>query len=352
MTVTTEFVTLASPLLLDSGRKLADVTIAYESYGDPSSEVVLVCHALSGDAHAAGVTAGVQGAGETDVQGLGWWDAAIGSGRALDTDRWRVICTNLVGGCRGSTGPASTDPATGSPYGSTFPELTVADLVRAQRQFLDALGLDRIRAAVGASLGGMQAVQLALDCPDVVDGVIAIASTARLDAQGVALNAIARKAITSDPDFQGGDYYGSGRAPRAGLELARQIGHVTYLSKEALGAKAGTDRLRVEDYLEHQGAKFADRFDANTYLRFSRALTRFELSDDQLARIEAPVLVVSFSSDWLYPPEDSARLASALPHASHVELDTAHGHDSFLLDVDLQAPHVRAFLDRLSEEQR
>ena len=351
MSVTTRFVTLASPLLLDCGRKLADVTVAYERYGDASNEVVLICHALSGDAHAAGVTAGLQGAGETEVQGLGWWDAAIGPGRALDTDRWQVICTNLVGGCRGSTGPASIDPATGQPYGSAFPELTVADLVRAQRQFLDALGIARVRAVVGASLGGMQALQFALDYPDVVGGVIAIASTAALGAQGVALSAIARKAITSDPHFHGGDYYGSGGAPRRGLELARQIGHVTYLSKEALRSKAGSDRLRVEDYLEHQGAKFVDRFDANTYLVFSRALTRFELTDDQLAAIERPVLLVSFASDWLYPPRDSERLASALPHARHVELDSPHGHDAFLLDVELQAPHVRAFLDQLSEEQ-
>jgi homoserine O-acetyltransferase len=350
MSVTTKFVTLASPLLLDSGQKLSGVTIAYESYGDDAREVVLVCHALSGDAHAAGVTLGRQAAGETDVQGLGWWDAAIGPGRALDTDRWRVICTNLVGGCRGSTGPGSIDPATGRPYGSTFPELTVADLVRAQRQLLEALGIGRVRAVVGASLGGMQALQFALDYPEIVGGVIAIASTARLDAQGVALNAIARKAITSDPGFQGGDFYGTGRAPRSGLGLARQIGHVTYLSKEALGAKAAADRLRVEDYLEHQGTKFVDRFDANTYLTFSMALTRFELQDDQLASIAAPVLLLSFASDWLYPPADSDRLASALPHARHVELDSPHGHDAFLLDVDLQAPHIRGFLEHLSEE--
>jgi homoserine O-acetyltransferase len=346
---TTRLVTLPAPLLFDSGHKLDDVTIAYESYGDPSNDVVLVCHALSGDAHAAGVTAGTTGAGETGVQGLGWWDAAIGPGRALDTDRWRIICTNLVGGCRGSTGPSSIDPATGAPYGSTFPEVTVADLVRAQRQFLDVLGVERIRAAVGASLGGMQALQLALDYPELVDRVIAIAATAGLDAQGVALNAIARKAITSDPDFHGGDYYAAGRAPRAGLALARQIGHVTYLSKQALRAKSGADRLGVEGYLEHQGAKFVDRFDANTYLRFSRALTRFELTEDQLARISAPVLLVSFSSDWLYPPADSARLAAGLPDARHVALDTPHGHDAFLLDVDLQAPHLRAFLGESSE---
>jgi homoserine O-acetyltransferase len=351
MSVDTKSVTLASPLLLDSGRKLSEVTIAYESYGDASNEVVLICHALSGDAHAAGVATGVPGAGETDVQGLGWWDAAIGPGRALDTDRWRVICTNLVGGCRGSTGPASVDPATGRPYGSRFPELTVADLVRAQRLFLEALGIDRVLAVVGASLGGMQALQFALDHPDVVRGVIAIASTARLDTQGVALSAIARRAITSDPDFQGGDYYASGRAPRTGLELARQIGHVTYLSKEALRAKAPHDRLRIEDYLAHQGAKFVDRFDANSYLTFSKALTRFELTDDQLAAIAAPALLLSFSSDWLYPPADSARLAAALPDARHVELDSPHGHDAFLLDVDLQAPHIRDFLHRLSEER-
>lgn len=352
MSVGTQLVDLPTSLPLDCGRELSDVKIAYESYGDPSAPAVLVCHALTGDAHAAGVTPGIASASELSRDGLGWWDAMIGPGRAFDTDRFCVLCTNLIGGCRGSTGPSSLDPSTGQPYGSTFPELTVADLVRAQRSFLEVIGVDSLLAVTGASLGGMQALQFALDFPDVVRSVVAIASTAHLGAQGIALNAIARIAITSDPDWQSGDYYGTGRSPRGGLGLARRIGHLTYLSKEALRDKAPDDRLGVERYLDHQAERFVDRFDANSYLLFSRALTRFELTRAQLRAICAPVLLVSFSSDWIYPPSDSAELADSLPLAEHVVLETTYGHDAFLLDADLQAPTVRRFLARIEREAR
>lgn len=351
MIVETRFVDVPEPVPLDCGRELRDVRIAYESYGDDESPVVLVCHALSGDAHAAGVTPGVPSAGEVEMQAIGWWDAMIGPGRAFDTDRWRVLCTNLIGGCRGSTGPASIDPDTGRAYGSRFPELTVADLVRAQRAFLSELEIDSLVTVTGASLGGMQALQLAIDYPELVRSVVAIAATAHLDAQGVALNAIARKAITADPDWQGGDYYSTGREPREGLALARRIGHVTYLSKEALRGKSRDGRLGVESYLDYQAQKFVDRFDANTYLLLSRALTRFELTPAQLASISAPVLLISFTSDWIYPPADSEALAAALPRAEHVRLDTAYGHDSFLLEADLQAPPIRSFLERVQEKE-
>jgi homoserine O-acetyltransferase len=346
------FVELGEPLALDAGGELRDVRIAWESYGDDDAPVVLVCHALSGDAHAAGVSPGEPTAGELEQAGLGWWDAMIGPGRAFDTDRFRVVCTNLVGGCRGSTGPSSTDPETGRPYGSRFPQLTVADLVRAQRLFLREIGVDSLLAVTGASLGGMQALQFALDYPDFVRSVVAIAATAGLSAQGVALNAIARRAIESDPDWQGGDYYGTGRSPRTGLALARRIGHVTYLSRDALAAKSRNGRLGVEEYLDYQAEKFVERFDANTYLLFSRALTRFELSDAQLARITQPVLLISFTSDWIYPPADSDHLARTLPEADHVVVDTGYGHDAFLLEADAQAAPIRPFLAGVADAVR
>jgi homoserine O-acetyltransferase len=359
MTVETQYVDLPGPLTLDSGRDLHGVRIAYETYGELNEardNVVLVCHALSGDAHAAGVTPGVPGAGELETPGVGWWDSMIGPGRAFDTDHWHVVCTNLLGGCRGSTGPSSIDPGTGTPYGSRFPPLTVADLVRAQRAFLAELGIESLRCVTGASLGGMQALQFAVDHPELVRGVVAIASTARLDTQGVALNSVARSAITSDPDWAGGDYYGTGRAPSAGLAIARQIGHITYLSKHSLRAKFPGDRFDVESYLAYQGEKFVGRFDANTYLLLSRALTRFDLPPERFADARARFLLLSFTSDWIYPPCDSDALAEALRAAGreveHVTLETTYGHDSFLLEDELQAPHIRRFLERIDEEAR
>jgi homoserine O-acetyltransferase/O-succinyltransferase len=359
MIVETQYLDLPQPLPLDCGRELRGVRIAYETYGalnDRRNNVILVCHALSGDAHAAGITPGALSAGEVEGRDLGWWDSMIGPGRAFDTDRWHVICTNLLGGCRGSTGPSSIDPTTGRPYGSAFPPLTVADLVRAQRALLAELGIESLACVTGASLGGMQALEFAVDYPELVRGVVAIASTARLDAQGVALNSVARNAITSDPDFAGGDYYGTGRTPDAGLAVARQIGHITYLSKHSLKAKFPGDRFAVESYLAYQGEKFVHRFDANTYLLLSRALTRFDLQLDRFLDARARFLLLSFTSDWIYPPACSDELAEALSAAGreveHVTLETTYGHDSFLLEDELQAPHIRRFLDRFDEEVR
>jgi homoserine O-acetyltransferase/O-succinyltransferase len=359
VTVETQFVDLPDPVRLDCGRELRDVRIAYETYGELTEardNVILVCHALSGDAHAAGITPDVPSAGETETRGVGWWDAMIGPGRAFDTDRWHVICTNLLGGCRGTTGPSSIDPDTGRPYGSAFPPLTVADLVRTQQVFLAQLGISSLLCVTGASLGGMQALQFAVDYPELVRSVVAIASTAHLDTQGVALNSVARNAITSDPDWLGGDYYGTGREPRSGLALARQIGHITYLSKFSLRAKFPGDRFAVESYLAYQGQKFVERFDANTYLLFSRALTRFDLPPERLHDAQARFLLLSFTSDWIYPPEDSAALAEAIAAAGreveNVTLETTYGHDSFLLEDELQAPYIRRFLERTYEETR
>jgi homoserine O-acetyltransferase len=385
-TVETQFLDLPEPLPLDCGRVLHPIRIAYETYGTLSparDNVILVCHALSGDAHAAGVaktpppesTRDGFGAEERDGaagRGLGWWDGMIGPGKAFDTDRFFVVSTNLLGGCRGTTGPASTNPATGRPYGSDFPVITVADMVRAQRAFLHQLGLTRLAAVAGGSLGGMQAFEWAILYPGEVDAIIAIASTHAVQPQGVAWNAIARNAITSDPDWQGGHYYGTGRAPTAGMGVARMVGHITYLSAQSLGSKFGrrlqfADDVRytltepefeVENYLRHQAASFVRRFDANTYLYTSRALTYFDLARqygggrliDALRNMIARTLLIAFSSDWLYPPAGSEELAEALRAlGKEVELhviEAPYGHDCFLLEEARQTPMIQNFLAR------
>ena len=384
--VETRFVDLPKPLALDCGRELHPVRIAYETYGTLSparDNAILVCHALSGDAHAAGYTArpatettrdGFR-ADERDAgrgRGLGWWDGMIGPGRAFDTDRFFVVSTNLLGGCRGTTGPSSTNPATGRPYGSDFPVITVADMVRAQRAFLDEIGIARLAAVSGGSLGGMQALEWAILYADRVDAIVPIASTHALLPQGVAWNAIARNAITADPDWQNGHYYGTGRAPNAGMGVARMIGHVTYLSAKSLSDKFGrrlqsggdiryvlTDpEFEVESYLRYQADAFVRRFDANTYLYTSRALTYFDLARqygggrlaDAVRNVSARTLLIAFSSDWLYPPSCSEELAAALRAAGkEVELhtiDAPYGHDCFLLEEARQTPMIQEFLAR------
>jgi len=377
---------LSEALLLDCGRELSGVRIAYETYGTlaPAKDnVILVCHALSGDAHAAGwsddptapTTVDGVGAAERGKSGLGWWDGMIGPGKAFDTARYFVICTNLIGSCRGSTGPGSNDPATGRPYGATFPVLTVGDMVRAQRALIRELGIERLVAVSGGSLGGMQALEWAVAYPDLVQGIVPIACTARLGTQGVAWNAIARNAIISDPDWQGGAYAGTGRRPDAGIRIARMVGHITYLSAAAVSEKfdrrfqRGGDAplydlvepdFEVESYLRYQADAFAARFDANAYLYISRALTYFDLArtygggslERALSRVRAATLLLSFSSDWLYPPRDSEEIAVALRasghDATHVIIDAAYGHDSFLLEEDRMTEQITLFLDRLA----
>ena len=386
----TQYLDLPASLPLDCGRTLEQVRIAYETYGElsPSRDnVILVCHALSGDAHAAGwsddpsMPSAVDGFGADDRGirprgGLGWWDGMIGPGKAFDTQRYFVICTNLIGSCRGSTGPGSTNPATGKPYGLDFPVVTVADMVRAEKRALEVLGIDSLLAVGGGSLGGMQALEWAVAYPDAVRGAISIASTAHLGSQGVAWNAIARNAIMADPDWQGGFYYGTGRAPTAGIGVARMVGHVTYLSAESMREKFAR-RLQereaysftltepdfaVESYLRHQADSFAGRFDANSYLYISRALTYFDLARDHgggsleraLAEAKANYLLVSFSSDWLYPPRDSYELEAALRAAgktvTHHEIRASYGHDSFLLEERRQAPMIAAFLEKVATQ--
>ncbi|MBB4908520.1 homoserine O-acetyltransferase MetX [Actinophytocola algeriensis] len=383
-TVETRHLDLPRPVRLESGRELHPVRVAYETYGTLSprrDNVILVCHALSGDAHAAGFSATGTAASTRDGFGaddrdgsagkaLGWWDGMIGPGKAFDTDHFFVVSTNLLGGCRGTTGPSSTDPATGEPYGPDFPVLTVADMVETQRAFLDELGIERLAAVAGGSLGGMQALEWAVRYPDQVDDIVVIASTHALHPQGMAWNAIARESIMRDPDWQGGRYYGTGRIPAAGMGVARMVGHVTYLSAPALHDKFGrrlqfADDIRytitepefeVESYLRHQADSFVRRFDANTYLTMSRALTYFDLArqygDGSLAKalegVLARTLLITFSSDWLYPPVASEEIHEALSTlGKDVELhliDAPYGHDCFLLEEARQTPIVRRFL--------
>ncbi len=382
--VATQHLDLPYPVRLECGRDLHPIRIAYETYGELSPErdnVILVCHALSGDAHAAGFsetppdesTRDGFGAEERDGavgKGLGWWDGMIGPGKAFDTDRYHVVSTNLLGGCKGSTGPSSIDPTTGRAYGSDFPVITVADMVRTQRAFLDALGIERLAAVAGGSLGGMQAMEWAILFPDQVDAVVVIASTHALHPQGMAWNAIARESILRDPAWQGGHYYDTGRRPDSGMGVARMVGHVTYLSALALDDKFGRrlqssddigytitePEFEVESYLDHQAETFVRRFDANTYLYTSRALTYFDLArqygDGSLPRalegIAARTLLIAFSSDWLYPPVASQAIHDALralgkPVELHV-IDAPYGHDCFLLEEARQIPLIRQFL--------
>ena len=383
----TRFVDLPEPLRLDCGRSLEQVRIAYEAYGrlSPAKDnVVLVCHALSGDAHAAGwsdepeAPSAVDGFGADDRGikprgGLGWWDGMIGPGKAFDTERYHVVCTNLIGSCRGSTGPSSINPSTGRPYGLDFPVITVGDMVRAEKRALELLGIEKLLAIGGGSLGGMRALEWCVAYPDTVRACISIASTARLASQGVAWNAIARNAIMADPDWQRGDYYGTGRSPTAGIGIARMVGHITYLSAESMRQKFDRrlqDRDRysftvtepdfaVESYLRHQADSFAGRFDANSYLYISRALTYFDLARDHgggsleraLADVSARYLLMSFSSDWLYPPRDSQELEAALrsngKYVEHHLIEASYGHDSFLLEEARQAPIIAAFLEEV-----
>ena len=390
--VATQFLDLPHPLKLDCGRQLSPVRVAYETYGTLSparDNVILVCHALSGDAHAAGITTVPAEAGTRDGfraeerdagrgRALGWWDGMIGPAKAFDTDRFFVVCANLLGGCRGTTGPSSIDPVTGRPYGSDFPVITVADMARAQRALLRELGITRLAAVSGGSLGGMLALEWAVQYPDEVDAIIPIASTPALAPQGVAWNAIARNAIQGDPDWQGGDYYGTGRAPTMGMGIARMVGHVTYLSAESLRTKFGrrlqsggdirydltAPEFEIESYLRHQAETFVKRFDANTYLYTSRALTYFDLARQYgggslrqaIRGVSARTLLIAFSSDWLYPPSCSEDLAAALrAEGKDVELqviDAPYGHDCFLLEEARQIPIIQAFLAKRAPHGR
>jgi len=356
--------TLQRALELDCGETLGPITVAYETYGtlrDRGANAVLICHALSGSAHAAGFH-GQPG------QAPGWWEDAIGPGKAFDTDRYFVISSNVLGGCSGTTGPSSPYPSTGQPYGIHFPVVTIGDMVQVQKALLDALGLDRLLAVAGGSMGGMQALEWALRYPGFVRSALVIASTPRLSAQSIAFNAVARNSILSDEHFAGGDYYGK-EIPATGLAIARMIGHITYLSDEAMHAKFGRalrgrsefsygfgQEFSVESYLDHQGSKFVERFDANSYLLMTKAMDYFDIAQawgggslaQALARLESRVLVLSFSSDWLFPPYQSVELVDALlanhKDVTYLQIESPAGHDGFLLEVDAEAAILRRFL--------
>ena len=357
-----------NPLVLDSGETLAPVEVAYETYGERSASdnnVVVICHALTGDANAAGH--------HGDPAHPGWWDTLIGPGKPVDTDRLFVVSSNLLGGCQGTTGPSSINPATGTPYGLQFPLFTVSDLVKVQRALLAHLGITHILAAVGGSLGGMQVLQWALDYPDEVEHGIVVCATSRLSAQNIAFSAVARAAIMNDPDFADGDYYATGKGPDHGLSVARMMAHITYLSEESMRQKFGRriqDReeprfdlgvdFQVESYLQHQGKVFLDRFDANSYLYLTRVMDYFdlfadpELVRDQLAKVKTKFLVLSFDTDWRFDTSHSRGIVRTLTaHRVPVtfrEIPSPHGHDSFLLEVPEYHKTVAAYLDRALEE--
>ncbi len=356
------------PLTLESGAVVKEVEVAYETYGELNEErsnAVFICHALSGDAHAAGHHKG------DDPQRPGWWDNLIGPGRPLDTDRFFVICANVLGGCKGTTGPASIDPDTGKPYGLRFPLIQVRDLVTVHRALLRELGISRLLAAIGGSLGGMQALQWSIDHPGEIDGALMVAASARLSAQNIAFSAVAREAIMHDPDFAGGDYYGTGKRPGRGLGLARMIGHITYLSEESMREKFGRRiqdaelprygfdvDFQVESYLHYQGQSFVERFDANTYLYLGRVMDYFDPFSDpvkvqrQLARGDTGFLVLSFDSDWRFSTDHARDLAAELRHAgasvTFREISSPHGHDSFLFPTPDYHQTVAGYMDRLA----
>lgn len=350
------------PLPLDSGATLAPLTLAYETYGTLNARgdnAVLVMHALSGDAHAAGRH-------EAHERKPGWWDGLIGPGRGLDTEHCFVVCVNVLGGCQGSSGPSSIDPATGKPYGLSFPRVTIGDMVRAQVRLLDRLGIGTLRAAIGGSMGGMQVLELAINYPERVRLALPLATSAQHNAQQIAWNHIGRRAIMGDPNWRGGDYYGRA-TPDAGLATARMVGHITYLSEQRLdwrfgrreqpGADGfGPAHFVVESYLDYQGRSFVERFDANSYLYITSALDTYAASAGHpslaaaLGQAHARFLVASFSSDWLYPARDSEALVDSLHAAGreveYVALESPLGHDAFLLEYGVLNPIIAEALDR------
>src|SRR5215475_9943216 len=348
-------------LSLDNGATLSPVEVAYETYGtlnEAKTNAILVLHAFSGDAHAAGIS--------HETGKPGWWDNMIGPGKAFDTNKYFVLSSNILGGCRGSTGPSSIDPATGCPYATRFPVITIRDMVRLQKMLVDHLGISRLLAVTGGSMGGMQALEWAVSYPDSVVAAIPIATTARHSAQQIAFNEVGRQAIMADPEWNEGNYY-TKQPPARGLSVARMVGHITYMSDDSMREKFGR-RLRgkenfsfgfdvdfeVESYLRYRGSEFVNRFDANSYLYITKAMDYFDLTGGQgtlsavLERTQARFLVISFSSDWLYPSYQSQELVRALRSrnrdVAYVELQSNYGHDSFLVDVAEQTELVRGFL--------
>ncbi len=363
--VETRYFTFAAPpdeLILDSGEKLGPITLAYETYGKlniQKSNAILIHHALSGDAHAAGFHGG-------DGK-PGWWDEMIGPGKAFDTDTYFVICSNVLGGCKGSTGPSSINPATNKPYGLDFPTITIKDMVNAQRHLIDHLGIEKLLCVVGGSMGGMQALQWAASYPERVRSVISIATTLKHSPQQIAFNEVGRQAIMADPDWKGGNYYGGALAAK-GLAVARMIGHITYMSDVSMSEKFGRRfhngkrnskfeaEFEVEGYLHYHGDNFVRRFDANSYLYITKALDYFDLSNGRtlfevFKGIKAKFLIIAFKSDWLYPTYQSKEILKICKltgiEATYCEINSTYGHDAFLLEIEEETHLVKHFLKKV-----
>jgi homoserine O-acetyltransferase len=369
-----KFFTYAEPPhdeIMESGSKLGPITVAYETYGEldsSSSNVMLILHALSGDSHVAGLY-------NLDDPKPGWWDNMVGPGKGIDTDKYFVICSNILGGCGGSTGPSSVNPKTGEPYGLEFPVVTVGDMVKVQKALLDHLGISRILGVIGGSLGGMQVLEWCVRYPEMVAGAIPLASTSKHSALAIAFNEVARQSIVADPDWKEGNYY-SGPAPDRGLAVARMIGHITYLSDESMRNKFGRrlqDKsdfsfnfdadFQVESYLRYKGSEFVERFDANSFLYITKATDYFDLEEQHgsgsivpaFARASAKFLVVSFTSDWLYPTYQSRAMVKAMKKngldVSFCEIEADWGHDAFLLPNESLSSLIKGFLERVYSEE-
>jgi len=361
--VETQYATVTDELGLESGEKLGPVTLAYETYGTLNhdrSNAVLICHALSGDAHVAGYHEG--------EHSPGWWDDMVGPGRAFDTEKYFVICSNVLGGCRGSTGPASINPLSGNPYGLDFPLITINDMVKSQQLLIDHLGIDRLLAVAGGSMGGMQALAWLKSAPERIRGAILIATSAKHSPQQIAFNEVGRQSIMADHNWQEGSYYGD-RHPSKGLAVARMVGHITYMSDASMLEKFGrlqkqerqpfkfTADFEVEGYLHNRGDSFVRRFDANSYLYITKAMDFFDLSAERplhetFKGLKAKLLVISFRSDWLYPVWQSQEIVKACKtagvNATYCEIDSYYGHDAFLLEVQQESHLISHFLKRVA----
>lgn len=360
--VKTEYYTYQDKITLENGVEFGPITIAYETYGklnEKGDNAILLLHALSGDAHAAGYNS-------KEDKKPGWWDEMVGPGKAFDTNKFFIVCSNILGGCKGTTGPSSINPKTDKPYALDFPVITVEDMVKTQKLLIDHLGIKSLLSVAGGSMGGMQAMEWVINYPEFVKSCIVIASTSRLSAQGIAFNAVGRTAIISDHKWNNGNYYGY-EQPASGLSIARMIGHITYLSEESMHAKFGrklqdktapdfsfdTD-FQVESYLQHQGQSFVGRFDANSYLYITKAMDYYDLPSKYgalttaFSKSRAKFLIVSFSSDWLFPPEQSKDIVKALMHldkdVAYCAIESKYGHDAFLLEKDHQTRIISSFL--------
>lgn len=362
--VETQYLNIDSKIKLENGIEFGPLTIAYETYGklnEQKDNAIMVFHALSGDAHAAGYNS-------PEDKKPGWWDELIGPKKAFDTNKYFVISSNFLGGCKGTTGPSSINPKTGRHYGITFPVITIEDMVKLQKYLIDFFEIKKFIAA-GGSMGGMQAMEWAINYPDMITSTIIIASTSRLSAQGIAFNEVGRNAIIYDPNWNNGNYYEEENAPANGLSIARMIGHITYLSEESMHEKFGRKlqdkshldfnfdiNFQVESYLRHQGRSFVDRFDANSYLYITKAMDYFDLSQKYgsllkaFKNTKARFLVISFNSDWLFPTSQSKEIVKALmkldKEVTYCELDTPYGHDAFLLEYEQQTKIIKSFLKK------